>query len=156
MTDLPVYGVDDPVEEPVDPVADPTAGMPALPVLVLPTSPGSFFRIVGARPDDVDRWWCGPIELEHRLRLDVVVCDDGAGTRSILGAMRRPLLHRWVPVEIVLCEHLGTVSRLTLNPGRGVRPSRWWFRSGHRALDRFAREVWPGPSRPARRGPLRS
>jgi len=140
--DLPLYGEDDPIDAPapVQPVADPLAGMPAAPVYVLPSSPGSFFRIVAARPADVDRWWAGPVEIEHRLRLDAVE-DDGGGTRSLRGAMRLPLLHRWVPIEIVLCEHLGTVSRLTLNPGRGVRATRWWFRSGHRALDRFAREV---------------
>jgi hypothetical protein len=108
-------------------VANPLAGMPAEPVLVLPSSPGSFFRIVPATPDVVARQLGTPAA-------------DGVAMVSILGAIHRPL-HRTVPVEIVLARHLGVVSRLTLTPMRTVRPTRSWFRAGHRALDRLAREV---------------
>jgi hypothetical protein len=141
VIELPDYGVDDPVEVPVDPVANPLAGMPSSPAYVLPSSPGSFFRLVGAPPSRVDRWWPGRrVEVEHRLRIDAVR-DDGGGARSLTGALRRPVVHRWVPIEIVLCPHLGALSRLTLNPSRRVRASRWWFRSGHRALERLARDL---------------
>jgi hypothetical protein len=97
--------------------------MPTLPVYVLPSSPGSFFRIVAALPEVVARRLGTPSE-------------DGVALVSIRASIRRPL-HRTVPVEIVLARHLGTVSRLTLNPMRDVRPSRGWFRAGHRALDRL-------------------
>jgi hypothetical protein len=138
--DLPVYGTKDVVIEtgPGDPVADPLAGAPTPPVLVLPSTPASFFRVVGAPPVDVCTWLVARGEVEQRLRVDDLH-DDGAGAWSVRAALRRPVTRRWVAVEIVLCPHVGATSRLTLNPaGRRVRATPRWFRSGHRALDHLA------------------
>ncbi|HEX4904313.1 MAG TPA: hypothetical protein VFU93_02595 [Acidimicrobiales bacterium] len=139
--ELPVYGLeDDAPPAPAPPVADPLAGTPRQPVLVLPSSPASFFRLVLAPPAQVCAALAARREIEHRLRIGAVH-DDGGGAWSLEAWLRRPLTRRWVPVVIVLCPHLGDRSRMTLDPGRRVRASRRWFRSGHRALDRLARET---------------
>jgi hypothetical protein len=146
--DLPLYGTEDVVVEhgPVDPIADPLAGVPRPPVLVLPSTPASFFRVVGAPPVDVCTWLAERGEVEERLRVEALH-DDGAGAWSVLASMRRPVTRRWVTVEIVLCPHVGGSSRLTLNPAGRVRASGRWFRSGHRALDELSRRAGRAPLR---------
>ena len=139
--ELEIYGVaDDEPPEPAPPVADPLAGTPRQPVLVLPSSPSSFFRLVLAPPAQVCAALATRREIEHRLRIGDAH-DEGGGAWSLDAWLRRPLTKRWVPVVIVLCPHLGDRSRMTLDPGRKVRASGRWFRSGHRALDRLAREA---------------
>jgi hypothetical protein len=143
MDELPVYGVvddDEPDTGPVPPVADPLANSAEPPKLVLPSSPGSFFRLVLAPPAQVCAWLSTRGEVEQRLRVGAAH-DEGGGAWSVDAWLRRPVSKRWVPVEIVLCPHVGSSSRLTLNPGGRVHASRWWFRSGHRALDRLAGEL---------------
>lgn len=138
VDDLPDYGVvDEPAPEPITGVANPLAGAPAPPTMVLPSTPASFFRLVLAPPARVGAWLATSGEIEHRLRI-VTSHDDGGGAWTVRASLRRPVTRRWVPVEIMLCPHVGATSRLTLNPAGRVHSSRRWFRSGHRALDRIA------------------
>jgi hypothetical protein len=144
VEDLAVYGVVDAVEpEAPSTVPDPLSGAPR-PSPPGPSSPASFFRLLPASPVGVAAWWTrrscdGEVCVEHRLRVGPLH-DDGAGAWSATGWLRRPVTHRWMPVELVLWPHLGA-TKLTLDPRRRVRSTSGWFRSGHRALDTLAREV---------------
>ena len=51
------------------------------------------------------------------------------------GRLRSPYSMRSIPVELVLWAHLGTWTRLCLEPQRRVHVGRAYFRKGHRVLD---------------------
>jgi hypothetical protein len=56
---------------------------------------------------------------------------------SLNGALRRTLISRWLPVELVLTPYAEHWTLLELVPRRAVHPSGLYFRAGHRSLDRF-------------------
>jgi hypothetical protein len=80
-------------------------------------------------------WWQQEEHDDGHLRLDAP-CPVGEGW-SLPGALRKTLLSRWLPVELLLSPHLGPWTLLELMPRRAIHPNETYFRVGHRSLDRF-------------------
>jgi hypothetical protein len=80
-------------------------------------------------------WWQQEEHDDGHLRLDAP-CPIGEGW-SLPGALRKTLLSRWLPVELVLSPHLGPWTLLELMPRRAIHPNETYFRVGHSSLDRF-------------------
>jgi hypothetical protein len=102
----------------------------------------AFTRMTTVHPaqlDGLEEWWKARarddrVEIAHRLVLEEPHRDTG-GTWRVRGRLRSPWRARSIPVEVLLWPRLGSWTKLTVEPQRGVHVSRRYFRSGHRVLD---------------------
>ena len=112
----------------------------------------TFTRMISVHPSqlpDLPRWWRarardGRIRITSRLWFE----QPRPAARGVWRARGR-LRSRWwlrsIPVELVLWPHLGSWTKLNLEPRRAVHAGQPYFRKGHRVLDvlteRLAREL---------------
>jgi hypothetical protein len=112
----------------------------------------AFSRMFALAPDrlaSLDEWYAAHAEhdrlpVTRRLVLGPPRA-EGAGGWRVPARLRSPGRFRSIPVEIVLWPRLDAWTKLNVEPQRGVRVGRRYFRSGHRALDvlcdRLVREL---------------
>lgn len=100
----------------------------------------TFNRMIPLHPDRLRELpdWChrsgDEVQVHRRLTLEEPrPCANG--TWRVPGRLRSPYSMRSIPVELVLWPHLGTWTRLCLEPQRRVHVGRAYFRKGHRVLD---------------------
>ena len=102
----------------------------------------AFSRMLALQPrrlDALPAWWAaratdGRVEVARRLTIETPRKWAG-GTWCMRGWLRSPWRARSIPVEVVMWSHLGLWTKLHVEPQRGVRIGRRYFRSGHRVLD---------------------
>jgi hypothetical protein len=88
---------------------------------------------------DLPNWWRPRADharvcVSRQLLLEAPSFEP-SGTWRLRGSLRSPWLRRWIPVELQLWPRLGAWTKVSLEPQRGVRPGRRYFRNGHRTLD---------------------
>ena len=102
---------------------------------------GTFIRLVPGSPADVlpavEEAGAGGVSRLVRRRVDptTVALPHGCVLRVELRPRR---LSRWVPMEIHLNRWSPWFTQVEMVPLRRVRPTRGYFRSGHRLLDAAA------------------
>jgi hypothetical protein len=114
-----------------------TPTQPAIVPAPEPRSAGVFRRMIPLEPERLDSLasW-----RQHRSTFVV-----GApkcvtpGTWTVPTRLR--VRTRTIPMELTLWGHLREWTLLTLRPQRRVRAGWWYFRRGHRVLDRFCEEL---------------
>ncbi|HEY5076623.1 MAG TPA: hypothetical protein VIJ48_03885 [Acidimicrobiia bacterium] len=112
----------------------------------------AFSRMVALQParlDALPAWWRRNargerVEIASRLLLEEPR-HESRGLWRISGSFRSPWRPRSLPVELWLWPHLGTWTKLALEPQRAVHVGRRYFSTGQRALDvlcnRLSREL---------------
>jgi hypothetical protein len=105
-------------------------------------SSATFTRMTALNPAllvDLPNWWSRRADharvcVSRQLLLEAPSFEP-SGTWRLRGSLRSPWLRRWIPVELQLWPRLGAWTKVSLEPQRGVRPGRRYFRNGHRTLD---------------------
>jgi hypothetical protein len=113
---------------------------------------GSSFRLLAQLPGGelspaLGAWWQHADHGDEHLRLEEPRRTGDAW--SLGGALRQTVVSRWVPVELVLMPYAERFTLIEMSPRRVVHPNRFYFRAGHRSLDRFVNAVSTecGPTR---------
>jgi hypothetical protein len=98
-------------------------------------------RLPGARlAPMIDEWWGtargGTTTVDRRLRL-AAPKGDRFGGWTITGEVRRLTRWHWVPVVVELWPVHDRWTMITMTPRGRVVATRRYFRTGHRAIERF-------------------
>jgi hypothetical protein len=108
--------------------------------------PPTFTRLLDVRPERLGAlpdWFTAAAAVEGStpLRVRGLALDPPELVRSgvwrLHGRLRSPTRARAIPIELLLWAHLGSWTKLRLEPERSIHVGRAYFRSGHRALDRL-------------------
>jgi len=114
-----------------------------------PTTFGRIFELHPAHLESLPEWWDrhardGRVTIAGRLVLRTP-CHTDDGVWRMRASLRGRLPLRPLRMELSLWRHLGTWTKLTLEPGRRVWVKSFYFNAGHRALDvlcdRLTREL---------------
>jgi hypothetical protein len=117
----------------------PQSSAPEAPPPALPTTFGRIFELHPAHLESLPDWWRryarnGRVTISRRLTLGAPRRTDD-GVWRMRASLRGPLPLRPLRMELSLWRHLGTWTKLTLEPQRRVWVKSFYFTAGHRALD---------------------
>ncbi len=112
------------------------------------TLAAGFSRMIplpGRSLESLADWWArraqrDRVTIARRLLLEAPQRARG-GMWRVRGRLRVAGGTRWLPVELSLWPRFDLWTRLTVEPQRGVRVSRRYFRRGHRVLDTFCEDL---------------
>jgi hypothetical protein len=107
--------------------------------------PPTFTRLLDLHPDRLTvltDWYGTATAGNAPLQVRALTLDAPhivrAGVWRLHGRLRSPTRARAIPIELLLWAHLGSWTKLRLEPERSIHVGRAYFRSGHRALDRLS------------------
>jgi hypothetical protein len=117
----------------------PPSGAAEAPAPALPTTFGRIFELHPAHLSALPDWWDrnargARVTIADRLVLRAPRPTDD-GVWRMPASLRGPLPLRPLRMELSLWRHLGTWTKLTLEPARRVWSKGFYFAAGHRALD---------------------